>query len=342
MDAKEAKDITDRIVDDPNVGDIDEAFSVVKGGIVPSSHKKRSLGLSEKKEFAEFLEQDLFANVAHAAKSAARYTAHRDFIGKNGEVISKLVQNIQNELGNTPEARAVADKIAAQMQDYLDAESGNYKRPKSKVGETAQKVQKHAMMYMTFSGLPLAVFSSFVEAALVGRGLKANQIFGKDKISLQSQGKDFAKGIINATKNIADVSRGKTGFTEDTENQQRIRDLGFYEWDVGAATVTGVTEVNARSQKWFDAFFKANGLTQWTDYTRSLRASFAGDFLSDHTSEITAQRKSGQPYTRQIQEKEQQLRNLGINLDRFLPIQEKVGAGIPLNAQEQALSLIHI
>ena len=122
----EAKEITDRIIDDANVADVDEAFSVVKGGIVPGSHKKRSLGISEKKEFAEFLENDLFANVAHAAKSAARYTAHRDFIGKNGEVVSKLLDDIQQELGNTPEAREQVDRMAAQMQDYLDAESGNY------------------------------------------------------------------------------------------------------------------------------------------------------------------------------------------------------------------------
>ena len=336
MDVNEAKEITNRIVDDPNVGDIDEAFSVVKGGIVPSSHKKRSLGLSEKKEFQEFLQQDLFANVAHAAKSAARYTAHRDFIGKNGEVPAKLLQKIQNELGNTPEAIAIVDKMAAQMQDYLDAESGNYKRPKTKTGEQAQKIQKNVMMFMTLSGLPLATFSSFVEAALVGRGLKPEQIFGKDKISLKSQGNDLANGMIKAVFNFSDAVQGKTAFTPDTENQARVRDLGFYEWDVGAATVTGVTEVNARSQKTFDAFFKANGLTQWTDYTRSLRASFAGDFMSNHTQEISAQRRAGRPYTREIQEKEQQLRNLGINIDRFLPIQEKVGAGLPLDPQEQA------
>ena len=102
---------------------------MVKGGIVPSSHKKRSLGLSEDKDFMEFMENDLFANVSHAAKSAARYTAHRDFIGKNGAVVSKLLDNIQQELGDGPEAQEQVAKIASQLQDYLDAESGNHKRP---------------------------------------------------------------------------------------------------------------------------------------------------------------------------------------------------------------------
>ena len=343
----EAKEITDRIIDDANVADVDEAFSVVKGGIVPGSHKKRSLGISEKKEFAEFLENDLFANVANAAKTAARYTAHRDFIGKNGEVVSRLLDDIQQELGNTPEAREQVDKMAAQMQDYLDAESGNYKRPTTQFGKTAQRIQKNAMMAMTFSGLPLAVFSSFVEAALVTRGLTREQVFSRGSDGLKGQGRQLAKSMTDFFKtgtlpdfgyieDVPDALRGKTRFTPDSENEARIRELGFYSWDVGAATVTGVTEVNARQQKWFDAFFKTIGLTQWTDYTRALRASFAGDFLSNHSADLLAQRKTGTPYTREIQEKELQLRNLGINIDRFLPLQEKIGAGVPLVPDEQA------
>ena len=339
MSPAEAKEITERLTDDPNIGDIDEAFSVVKGGIVPGSHKKRSLGLSEKKEFEEFLENDIFANISHAAKSAARYTAHRDYIGKNGEVVAKLVDNIQKELGDTPEAQLAADKIAKQMKDYLDAESGNYKRPKSEFGKKAQKIQKNAMMLMTLSGLPLATISSFVESALVTRSLTNDQIFGKNESSLTNQGKSLAKsmmdGVLSQPLEVIDVARDKQTHNELSENQQRLKDLGFYEWDVGAATVTGVTEVNAWQQKLYEGFFRANGLTQWTDFTRGVRASFAGDYLSDNARKIYEQRKGGQPYTRDIQETELKLRNIGINIDRFLPLQEKVTAGQQLNPEEQ-------
>ena len=192
------------------------------------------------------------------------------------------------------------------------------------------------MMLMTFSGLPLATFSSFVEAALIGRGLRRDQIFGKDKVTMQSQGKDLAKGMIKFINQLPDTVRGVEGFSEDTANQQRVRDLGFYEWDVGAATVTGVTEVNAWQQKLYTGFFQANGLTQWTDYTRSIRASFAGDFLSDNAMKIWKQRREGGPYTKDIQETELKLRNIGVNVDRFLPLQEKVTAGQELTPQEQA------
>ena len=186
-----------------------------------------------------------------------------------------------------------------------------------------------------------------MEAALVTRGLTREQVFSRGSDGLKGQGRQLAKSMTDFFKtgtlpdfgyieDVPDALRGKSRFTPDSENQARIRELGFYDWDVGAATVTGVTEVNARQQKWFDAFFKTIGLTQWTDYTRALRASFAGDFLSNHSAEILAQRKSGTPYTREIQEKELQLRNLGINIDRFLPIQEKVGAGVQLTPDEQA------
>ena len=103
--------------------------------------------------------------------------------------------------------------------------------------------------------------------------------------------------MVKYISQLPEVVTGKEGFSEDTANQQRVRELGFYEWDVGAATVTGVTEVNAWQQKLYTKFFQANGLTQWTDYTRSIRASFAGDFLSDNAMKIWKQRREGAPYT---------------------------------------------
>lgn len=327
MPLAEAKELTARIIDDPNVATVDEAFSVVKGGIVPPSHKQRTLELAKQAEFAEFMNQDLFANVSHAAKSAARYTAHRDFIGKDGAVISALLDDMRRD-GLT---EAEVGKVAAGMADYLDAESGNYKRPTSEFGKKAQTIQKHAMMWMTFSGLPLAVFSSFVEAALISRGVNAAGLK-----TIKSFARDSAKGITNYAVDATDTLRGRERARPDTDMQTMVRDLGFYEWDVGAATVTGVTETNARHQKWFSAFFKANGLTQWTDYTRALRASFAGDFLKDNMEVVINQRRAGAPYSRLIQETELKLRNLGINIDRFAPLHESVAAGATLTSDQQA------
>ena len=65
--------------------------------------------------FKTSLEQDIFANASRAAKTAARYTAHRDYIGENGAVVNKLLDDMQAE--GVPEE--TVDKVASQLKDYL-------------------------------------------------------------------------------------------------------------------------------------------------------------------------------------------------------------------------------
>ena len=310
----EAKSLVDEILDNPEVNNIDEAFSVTQGGIVPGSHRARSLGMSENDAFADFMEQDVFANVSQAAKSAARYTTHRDFIGQNGEVLAKLLDDMQAE-GLT---EAEVDKIAAQMQDFLDAESGNYKRPTSDAGKAAMRLQKNFMMLTTLAGLPLATVSSFVEIMLTHRGLTQDQIFG-ERGSLAAQGKNFAKTIWSGVNEVANAALRREGNPLDpTYGQERIRDLGFYDWDVGAATTTGVSETNPLQQHIYEQFFKWTGLQGWTNYTRAARATIAADFIVDKLDIISKSRESGEAKTNEVQEAEEGLRNLGINIEDML------------------------
>ena len=324
----EARDLTHEILNNTNVNDIGEAFSVVKGGINPSSHQKRTLALSEDAEFAEFMEKDIFANISSAAKSAARYTAHREFIGENGAVVSKLLDQMQAE--GVPQSEV--NSVAAQLQDYLDAESGNYKRPTTEAGKKFQAIQKNLMTVMTMAGLPLATISSLVEIMLVNKGLNKEQIFGKEG-SLKTIGKEAGRTMLQGMKKVATLS---TEASPDTEAQARLRDLGFYEWDVGAATVTGVTETNASSQQRLKIFFEVIGLTQWTDYTRATRAALAADYLFDKADIVWGYTQGRSEYTREVQEAQESLRNLGIDVDRFSHVNTKQQAGVPLTQEEEA------
>ena len=317
--ASEAKALTDEILDNPEVNDVDDAFSVTRGGIVPGAHRKRALNMSEKAEFQDFMEQDVFANVANAAKSAARYTAHRDFIGQNGEVISKLLEEAEAE----GVSREAIDKIAAQMKDYLDAESGNYKRPTSEAGKSVMRLQKNFMLITTLAGLPLATISSFVEAALTMRGLTSQQIFGKDG-GLSTLARELATSLWQGTGEVADVAMRREGNPLDVSNgQERLRDLGFYEWDVGAATVTGVSETSPLQQDIYQGFFKWTGLTGWTNFTRAVRASMAGDYMMDKIETIRKHRAEGGPKTNAVQEAEEALRNIGVNVDDMVNIMSR-------------------
>ena len=326
-----AAELTHNIIDNPEINDVDEAFSVVRGGFKPTSHKKRSLGLSEKEAFKEFMDRDIFSNVSKAAKAASRFTAHREFVGENGKIITQLLDQMEAE----GVSRAEVDKVAAGMKNYLDAESGNYKRPTSDAGRRAVEIQKNFMLWTTFAGLPLATVSSFVELGLSSRALTKDQIFGK-KGSLRTAGREIMDTIASMGKNIASLATNKEVTVSQTSGKQRLRDLGFYEWDVGAATTTGVTEVSQTKQYYLEQFFKWTGLQGWTNYTRAIRGAIASDYMLDKAQTIYENELAGEGGNRETAEAKEALLNLGVDPVQFTAIQTKLEGKIPLTPEEEA------
>ena len=346
-----AKELTDIILDNDQVGTIDDVldkeFNVTKGGIVPGSHRSRSLGMSENKAFDGFMEQDIFANISNAVKSAARFETHRKYIGQNGEIIASLLDKMEYDDG-VP--REEVNAIAARYSDYLNAESGNYKRPTSEAGKKAVAAQKNLMFLATFTMLGLATVASIVEVALSGRALTFDQIYGRKgkvsgRTSLNSFGRELAQTLADLMGFAKDSVLWKDeGIGEQSKGQEKIRNLGYYEWDVGAATVTGVSEVNPLHQKWYELFFKMTGLTGWTNFTRAMRASIANDFMFDHLGKIVDFRieKRSNPElvkNNDIQESEEMLRNLGVNVDDLARIYEQLGGDMTatLSPEDSAL-----
>jgi hypothetical protein len=351
MTFEAAKELTDRILDNNEVSTIndvlDKNFNVTKGGIVPGSHRKRSLAMSEDPEFDQFMEQDIFANIASAVKSASRFEAHRKYIGKDGEVIGSLLDKMEYDDGMSKEE---VNAIASRIVDFLNAESGNYKRPTSDGGKKAVAVQKNLMFLATFSMLGLATVASIVEIALSGRALTADQIYGRKgattgRTSLNSWGRELAQMLGDLMGFAGDTVLWKDeGVGKQSKGQEIIRNLGYYEWDVGAATVTGVSEINPLHQKWYEMFFKMTGLTGWTNFTRATRASIANDFMFDHLGKIVEFRrmKRSNPdlvKDNDIQESEEMLRNLGMNVDDMARIYEVQANNpeAPLNENDYAI-----
>ena len=348
----EAKKLTDEIIDNNEVYDLGDAeglskFSVTKGGIVPGSHHKRTLNMSEDPDFDEFMENDLYANMSHAAKQAARYTAHRKYIGPNSAVINQLLHEAETVDG-VPRERV--NKIAAGVQDILDADSGNYNRPTSEMGKTLQRLQKNFLTLSTFASLPMSAISSTVELGLVTKGLTVSEIFDTKKnadgttAGLKGIGIELGKSIWDGTKEVTDLATQSSSRDTYSPAQRILQKLGLYEWSVGAAQVTGVSEVNAQQQFFFEAFFKWNGLTGITNLTRAMRASIFGDFLNNRVTEIREHRMSGEPKTRSIQEAESQLRDLGFRVDGVDNIidllfdQDLIAAGIDFVGPSQTSS----
>ena len=326
MNETEANRIADAITNSTEINDISEALDATQAAGRPGTHKKRTLDLAEKDRFKPFMESDMFANISTAAKASARYEAQQEYLGNNNENLANLLQQMQEE-GVDP---AIVDKVAKQMNDYLLAESGNYKRPTSEAGKNAQKIQRNFMMFTTLAGLPLATISSFVEAALSFRGLTLKQIFGKGQ-TLEHFGNELGKTIWTGMGEIASLATGKQKYPAATQGKETIQNLGYYDWDVGAATTTGVTEVNPWQQQIYEHFFKWMGLQGWTNYTRAVRGAIAGDYIVDKIQVIFD--NQGSTKTNEVQEAEEALRNLGINVQDVLDAYRGGGTFDP-NASE--------
>lgn len=290
----------------------DGSFSVTRGGPVPSSHKSRTLGLAVREGFDKFHEQDLFANFETATKSAARYQAYQQFVGKNGEVISSILKRDVDSGALTQEE---ADKIAYGMRNYLNAESGNYKRPTTEFGKALARIQSNIIFISTFAGLPLSALSSLVEISMTSLGLRKDQILG-ERGSLQAMGKELAKLIDDGLKETKAAITHIQETHQPNRTQLTMRRLGYYEMSAGAASKTGVSEVSALKQHWVRAFFKWNGLQGVTDYTRAIRVSIAADYMIDHAATIINADPT-KPKTNEVYEAEMHLRNLGIDPKRF-------------------------
>lgn len=329
----EAKEITDKILDDNSdtVTDLDLAieergFSVTTGTPIPGSHRKRSLGLSTKGAFKDFYERDIFANISNATKSAARFQAYQQFVGKNGGVVTALLNKARSEGVSESEINRVAHGI----RDFLDAESGNYKRATTEGGKKLERVQRNLLFFTTIASLPLATVSSLPELAITMKGLTREQIFGSingGPSGIQRAAKEISAMLTQGVQEVASVVSRKNIEKKYTQAQQEMREYGFYDWDVGAATKTGVTETSALKQNMIEFFFKANGLQGFTQMTRAIRVSIAGDFIFDNIETLRGYYKvneqgmfttGGQPKSREVMLAEEALRNIGIDYRRML------------------------
>jgi len=304
MTRDQATNLANDILNNNDMVDQDSIFQVGKGRHIPKSHKNRILNLSDNKDFNEFLEQDVFANINNAIKSAVRYITYQKFIGDDGEILNQMLDDaIAAGLSEDD-----ANYVAAGLLDYLQAESGNYKRIEN---QTIANIQKNILVWTAMAGLPMATISSMVEYMMTLRALTPEQI----NKTIKGSAKEFAQAMWSTMQDPR-LQSTKTRVAKE-ERQAKLQKLGFFDWDVGAAQTTGATEGTFASRYLLDKFFRIIGLQQWTDYTRNIRVAIADDFIMDHLNIIIENKNKP---TNESQESEEQLRNLGINVGRLIEI----------------------
>ena len=346
----EAEAITYSIINNQNITNAQEAFDVLKGGILPGEHKSRKFGLSDNPEFAEFLDQNFFNNMSEAARANARYQAHMTFFGQDGSLVDQAFEDMVKEAREYAAGdQRVLDslmkdisKAAFNVRNLLNAESGNYNRIESPFLKNAQK---YLTLLTALQGLGLAAFSSLPEWGLLPHGVSREILLD----NIGTVGQQAGKALANYMKNLGEVSRvsgvakeagimesGKGSQVERGSPEDLVNRAGLGLQETGAATTTGMTETNDFTRVIADAFFKANFLQDQTQMHRHIRAAFYNDFLMEKLSLVYTSR--GRPETNEVRNARRMLQDLGVPVDRMVDISEKMvakGGLDKLNAQDQ-------
>ncbi len=312
---REATNLADAILDNDEILDENTMFEVGKGVHIPSQHRQRKLNMADDPVLSKWMEQDLFMNISNAAKSAARYVTYQRFIGDNNEILN---EGIEQAIESGSISREEGNAHAAFIQDYLDGESGNYKKIES---QKIANLQKNLLVWTTLAGLPMATISSLVEYMMISRALTPEQINNVLKDSANEFAKAIWETMTTATPNMK-WATSTEGQLAKEKRQARLKRLGYFSWDTGAAQTTGATENTFASRYFLDKYFRIILLQQWTDMTRNIRGAQADDFIMHHLGIIRDQRKSGALYDNEVQESEEHLRNLGINIEELLEIDD--------------------
>lgn len=308
-----ANDLTNQILDgQPLDGHSDNVFDLITKGVPATSAKKRTMGLASNPKFTEFFEQDVFENIHEAARNAARFETYHKYVGRDNWRVAHLL----NEAGKEGVSQESLNSIARMIQNYLEAQSGNYKRPpKGSYGERALGVQRFALTWSLLTSLPLSAFSSIVELALLTQGLTKAQIFG----NIHNLAYEFAMGTGKYMSRFSrDMWTGQE-LLPQSPHMKRVQYLGYMSWEAGAASTVGVSETSDASKFWIDRFFKYNGLEDLTNTERAMRLALMDDFVNSHVETI----KTMDPKSEGYRFAYEQMRNLGLPVDRYIELRDQ-------------------
>ena len=339
-----ASEITNSLLDNAEIHTLDEAFDLTKGGLVPKTHKRRTLDISDNVKFDEFFEQNLFENTENAMKSASRYMTMTKFVGSDSKLLTSMMEKVYAELSKgaeagserEAEANATASDLAKGVRDLINADSGNYKRIES---DALRGTQKAITLTATLTMLGLAAPMSLVEFALTPLGVDIktlNKNVGSLGLILGREMFEYFAEVGRLTRVVPQRSNFETKIK--SREQEAARDPRYVQYDdpsglnrrvgfgparTGQAQLVGVSETNKMTRSLMDSFFKVIGLNAITNATRTVRASFFNDFLIRNLDIIN----QGTVDTNEVRESRRHLEKMGIPVDKMLDLSLRITNG---------------
>tara|TARA_B110000902_G_scaffold34964_1_gene37121 strand:+ start:657 stop:5369 length:4713 start_codon:yes stop_codon:yes gene_type:complete len=347
MRREDAASVTEAILDNPEINNLDDAFDLTKGGLAPKTHKRRSLDISDDPAFSKFQQQDIFNNLEYGMKSAARYMTITKFIGPKNKILQSMLNEVYRELrgdseiDSAPEieAREAVEDLTLNLSDLINADSGNYKRIES---DAVRGAQRSLTLVGVLTMLPLAAVSSVVELALTIKGSSLENlhknvggfgiILGQEMFQYFKEVGRLVRLPVNTSTFDSQIKSKKKRLGEDirqiniNDPRSLVQRAGMMSQKTGAATLVGVTETSEFTQALMDSFFKMIGLQGITNATRTIRASMYNDFLIEnldilHQSEIT----------NEAAEARKMLEYIGIPVDTMLRLSNQLRANSNTN-----------
>lgn len=301
-----ANELVDQIIRNDAVFDLDSAQDALELGVKPPSRKNATGMLLKNKNAKKFFDNNMYNNVAQAARDYARFQGFQEYIGKDGKVLGAF---LNRAVSNNEISEDTANKIAAQLHDYVNADAGTYKQSNSKMAQSLYESKRWLMTAATTTSLHFSALSSLVELAMTLRG---GQSIMK---ALKNAGEELGTGMRRTLERSKDKAGDRWVEREKTAAASRIDDLGYHSTHTGAAATVGAVDHNQFRQMLTDRYFNLIQLQRVTDFTRSLRLSLFADYLIDKL-EIATSRPEGEPKTRDQYNAEQELANLGISVNR--------------------------
>jgi len=232
-------------------------FSLV-GGVKwrPWSFNPASTNITDAKGFNNWSNDNLFESLNKTQNEVAKYNSTTKYFGEGGSKLSRLFKQLETEgVLNKEEIQ----KFAWYTKAIIDSSHGNFRRIQD---PRWAAVNNYLTSWSIFAGLPLSTISSIPETAMVYFKVKDSDEFKQANTRFIQQ---VAGAWDNALKAEVEITKKQLEQSGLSEDQNTVVDR----------LATGERDVSFI--KAHEAFFRAVGIKQFTQFQRRMNAAFAVD-----------------------------------------------------------------
>ncbi len=241
-------------------------FSLVDGKKwSPWTFSGNAKNITGSRGFKNWSSENLFESLNKAQVESAKYTSSTHYFGEGGSKLNKLFNDLEKENILTPEEQ---QKFAWYAKAIIDSSHGNFRRITS---PRWAAFNNYLTSWSILAGLPLSAISSIPETMMVYFKVKDNDEWKQATARLIQQVGGAWDDTMGKEVEITKQLLEKSGLPEDLNTV--VNRLATGERDVSFIKV-------------HEAFFRAIGIKQITQFQRRMNAGFAIDMVKTGLSRL--------------------------------------------------------